>query len=77
MCFPSLSLPMAEMLEIPSTFFSWRAFLPLSTSAMSAVEAGSSLSFIKASHDWEVDDLASFFTLLYSYRVRREGEDKL
>jgi hypothetical protein len=64
---------MAEMLEIPSTFFSWRAFLPLSTSAMSAVEAGSSLSFIKASHDWEVDDLASFFksissnTLYFSY----------
>jgi hypothetical protein len=28
-------------------------------------------------HDWEVDVLASFYTLLYSHRVRREGEDKL
>jgi hypothetical protein len=28
-------------------------------------------------HDWEVDVLASFFNLLYSYRVRWEGENKL
>jgi hypothetical protein len=28
-------------------------------------------------HDWEVDILASFFTLLYSIRVRSEGDDKL
>jgi hypothetical protein len=35
------------------------------------------VSFIRAAHDWEVDALASFYTLLYSSRVRREGEDKL
>jgi len=35
------------------------------------------VSFIRAAHDWEVDVLASFFTLLYSYRVRREAEDRL
>ena len=28
-------------------------------------------------HDWEVNVFTSFFNLLYSYRVRREGEDKL
>lgn len=35
------------------------------------------ISFIKATHDWEVDVFTSFFNLLYSYRMRREGEDKL
>jgi hypothetical protein len=33
------------------------------------------VSFIRAAHDWEVDVLASFFTLLYSFRVGSEGED--
>jgi hypothetical protein len=33
--------------------------------------------FIRAAHDWEVDVLASFFTLLYSIRRDRDGEDKL
>jgi hypothetical protein len=33
------------------------------------------VSFIRAAHHWEVDVLASFFTLLYSIRVSREGED--
>lgn len=33
------------------------------------------VSFIRAAHNWEVDVLASFFTLLYSIRVSREGED--
>jgi hypothetical protein len=28
-------------------------------------------------HDWEVDVLAFFFTLLYSIRVKSEGGDKL
>lgn len=35
------------------------------------------VSFIRAAHDWEVDVLASFFTLLYSLRVGSEGEDQL
>jgi hypothetical protein len=35
------------------------------------------VSFIRAAHDWEVEVLASFFTLLYFIRVRSEGEDKL
>jgi hypothetical protein len=35
------------------------------------------VSFIRAAHDWEVEVLASFFTLLYSIRVRSEGDDKL
>jgi hypothetical protein len=35
------------------------------------------VSFIRATHDWEVDVLTSFFTLLYSHRVRWEGQDKL
>lgn len=35
------------------------------------------VSFIWAAHDWEVEVLASFFTLLYSIRVQREGKDKL
>jgi hypothetical protein len=33
--------------------------------------------FIRVAHDWEVNVFISFFNLLYSYRVRREGEDKL
>jgi hypothetical protein len=33
--------------------------------------------FIRAAHDWEVDVLASFFTLLYSIRFDRDGVDKL
>jgi len=35
------------------------------------------ISFIKATHDWKVDVFTSIFNLLYSYRMRREGEDKL
>jgi hypothetical protein len=35
------------------------------------------VSFIRAAHDWEMDVLASIFNLLYSNRMRREGEDKL
>jgi hypothetical protein len=35
------------------------------------------VSFLRAAHDWEVDVLASFYTLLYSHRERREGVDKL
>jgi hypothetical protein len=30
-------------------------------------------SFFRAAHDWEVDVLASFFSLLYSSRVDRDG----
>ena len=33
------------------------------------------VSFVKAAHDWEMDVLALFFNLLYSFRVRQEGED--
>jgi hypothetical protein len=33
--------------------------------------------FIRAAHDWEVDVLTSFFTLLYSISLDRDGEDKL
>jgi hypothetical protein len=33
--------------------------------------------FVHLIHDWEVDTLASFYSLLYSLRVRRGGEDKL
>lgn len=33
--------------------------------------------FIRAAHDWEVDDLATFFALLYSVRIERDAEDKL
>jgi hypothetical protein len=33
--------------------------------------------FIQAAHGWEVDVLASFFTLLYSIRLDSDGEDKL
>jgi hypothetical protein len=35
------------------------------------------ISFIRAAHDWELDTVASFFTLLYSPRGRREGVDRL
>jgi hypothetical protein len=35
------------------------------------------VSFIHTTHDWEVDILVSFCTLLYFHRVRMEGEDKL
>jgi hypothetical protein len=35
------------------------------------------VSFIRAAHDWELDTMASFFTLLYSICRRRVGEDKL
>lgn len=34
------------------------------------------VSFIRAAHNWEVKALASFFTLLYSIRVRREGKTR-
>jgi hypothetical protein len=34
-------------------------------------------SFFRAAHDWEVDVLASFFSLLYSSRVDRDGVDQL
>jgi hypothetical protein len=34
------------------------------------------VNFIRAAHDWELAIVASFFTLLYSLRGRREGEDK-
>jgi hypothetical protein len=33
--------------------------------------------FIRAAHDWVVDDLTSFFTLLYYISLDRDGEDKL
>jgi hypothetical protein len=33
--------------------------------------------FLRAAHDWEVDVLASFFTLLYSIKSDCDGEDKL
>jgi hypothetical protein len=35
------------------------------------------VSFFRAAHDWEVDVLASFFSLLYSTRVNCDGEDQL
>jgi hypothetical protein len=35
------------------------------------------LSFIRLVHDWKVDVLASFYTLLYSHKMRREREDKI
>jgi hypothetical protein len=34
------------------------------------------VSFIRLVHDREVDVLASFYTLLYSHKKRREGEDE-
>jgi hypothetical protein len=33
--------------------------------------------FIRAVHDWEVDVLASFFTLLYSISLDHDGKDNL
>jgi len=36
-----------------------------------------SVSFARAAYDWKVDAFASFFSLLYSVRVRRECEDNL
>jgi hypothetical protein len=33
--------------------------------------------FIRAAHDWKVDVLTSFFTLLYSISLDCDGEDKL
>jgi len=35
------------------------------------------VNFFRTAHDWEVEVLASFFSLLYSSRVDREGEDQL
>ena len=35
------------------------------------------VSFIIVVHDWEVDAFASFFNLLYSFRLRQKDEDKL
>jgi hypothetical protein len=35
------------------------------------------VSFIHLVHDWEVEVLASFYSLLYSQKMQREGEDKL
>ncbi len=33
--------------------------------------------FARAAHNWKVDVSTSFFNLLYSFRVRRGGEDKV
>jgi hypothetical protein len=35
------------------------------------------VNFLRAIHDWEVDFFASFFNLLYSFRMRQGDEDKL
>ena len=35
------------------------------------------VSFSRLVHNWEVEVLASFYTLLYSHRMRREGEDQI
>jgi hypothetical protein len=35
------------------------------------------INFLKAAHDCEMDLLTSFFTLLYSVRVRQGSEDRL
>jgi hypothetical protein len=35
------------------------------------------VSFSRLVHDWELEVLASFYTLLYLYRMSREGEDKI
>ena len=35
------------------------------------------ISFFRLVHDWELEVLASFYTLLYSHRMSREGEDKI
>jgi hypothetical protein len=31
------------------------------------------ISFVRSLNDWEVDDLASFYSLLYSYNLGTEG----
>jgi hypothetical protein len=35
------------------------------------------VTFIRRVHDWEVEALASFYTLLYSHTMRWEGEDRM
>jgi hypothetical protein len=35
------------------------------------------VNFLIVAHDWEVDVFTLFFNLLYSFRLRRSGEDKL
>jgi hypothetical protein len=35
------------------------------------------INFIRAAHDWEVDLFTLFFNLLYSFKLRRGGKDKL
>jgi hypothetical protein len=35
------------------------------------------VSFFRLVHDWELEVLTSLYTLLYSHRMRREGEDKI
>ena len=35
------------------------------------------VTFIRRVHDWEVEVLASFYTLLYSHTMRGEGEDRM
>lgn len=34
-------------------------------------------SFIKAAQDWEIDAFGKIFNMLYSSRIRREGEEKI
>jgi hypothetical protein len=35
------------------------------------------VSFVRSTQNWEVDVFVSFYRLLYSVRLRREGIDKL
>ena len=35
------------------------------------------VSFLRLVHDWELEVLASFYTLLYSFRVHKEGEHEI
>jgi hypothetical protein len=35
------------------------------------------INFTRLVHDWEVDSVSSFFNVLYSARVGREGDDSL
>jgi hypothetical protein len=35
------------------------------------------VNFLRAAHNWEVDLFTSFFNLLYSFKLRWGGEDKL
>ena len=35
------------------------------------------VSFLRLVHDWELEILASFYTLLYSFRTSKEREDKI